>query len=465
MCIRDSAYSEDGNTDLTEGEWFRGGVGVKAAGVICYEGATTVYPPSDACDVQLWADGVDLGETYDDDTLGSNGEFDTGFYQTPSTSGLDNDYDFKVTLTDFVSGASEGSGGADPDINSARDNQAPTISSPSVSESSDYIYASGTTIYYGDDMSSAQSFTLQGSSSDGSGVGLDKATFPSNELGSPGDDTTPASWSGVYDNVENTDTWTGTITVTVYDKVGNTNTQEFTVNRDTTNPVFSSFTLDSDTDSDGGNDIDPDTGWYDDLTIQGDFSGCSDTGSGIRGYQIRTDTHTWGNEDADGVNVGCTAGGEGTWDINYRIYDNVGNSITGDTTVDVSIDTTPPTLDDAMSGYSESGDTDEMYGDIGTNTFYFSNSFDSDGTATFTCTFTDTNKWKADFGSWGSDDPSEDTSSPYQGSYTVNNLDSSGTINVLVYDKAGNSASGTVTCTEDTTLPDTTAVSYTHLFL
>ena len=116
------------------------------------------------------------------------------------------------------------------------DGENPTISSPIVTETSDYINTSGTTIYYGDDMGGAETFTVSGSATDGSGSGLWLANFTTSTLGDPANDTSAATWSGEYNSVESSDSWTGTITVTVYDHVNNTGTQEYTVNRDTTIP-------------------------------------------------------------------------------------------------------------------------------------------------------------------------------------------------------------------------------------
>ncbi len=139
-----------------------------------------------------------------------------------------------VTVYDFV-------GNSDTQqYTITRDISNPTINSPSVTESSNYIYATGTTIYYGDDMSGTEVFTVDGGSSDGSGSGLFKASFSSNPLGSPSDDSSPNTWVGLYNDVTNVDTWTGTITVTVYDMVNNSNNQTFTVNRDIISPSFTS---------------------------------------------------------------------------------------------------------------------------------------------------------------------------------------------------------------------------------
>ena len=154
------------------------------------------------------------------------------------------------------------------------DTSAPTISSPTSSDSSEYIYTNGTTIYYGDDMSSAQSFTVSGSTSDG-GSGLNQATFTSTCLGSPGADATPAAWSATYEDVSSADTCTTTITVTVSDAAGNTATQDYTISYDTTNPsVVSSPTSSSHVTST----------WSIDTTIDVSWTAATDTGgSGVSG--------------------------------------------------------------------------------------------------------------------------------------------------------------------------------------
>lgn len=118
-----------------------------------------------------------------------------------------------------------------------RDTTNPSIDTgPTLSESSDYLHTSGTTLYYGDDMGSAQSFSVSGTGSDGS-AGVWKSTFTSSCLGTPADDTSPASWSGTYNDVASDDTCTDTHTITLYDNVSNTATTTFSVTRDTTNPT------------------------------------------------------------------------------------------------------------------------------------------------------------------------------------------------------------------------------------
>jgi len=115
------------------------------------------------------------------------------------------------------------------------DNTKPTVTLPSISESSDYLHADGLTIYYGDDMGSVQTFTVNGSSND-TGVGLDRATFSSAFGATPDDDTTPNTWSGRY-YPDNQNWGNGTIYVTVYDLLDNAAFRTFHYIRDITPPV------------------------------------------------------------------------------------------------------------------------------------------------------------------------------------------------------------------------------------
>ncbi|MCK4365653.1 MAG: DUF2341 domain-containing protein, partial [Thermoplasmatales archaeon] len=231
---------------INDTDWFRGGHAVTATGTVEYEGSSqkfdSIYCPN--VEVQLFYDtnhdGTldDLGDTYRDTSIGdeTSGFFSIPAY-TPSASpwDLQTNAHFNVSVQNINSTGSDVTSG-DIEITSKKDNENSTISSPTVDESSDYINSSGTTIYYGDDMGSAQSFTVQGSSSDGSGSGLWIANFTTTTLGDPSNDTSSASWSGLYNDVDSGDTWTGSITVTIYDNVNNTKTTTFTVNRDTTNP-------------------------------------------------------------------------------------------------------------------------------------------------------------------------------------------------------------------------------------
>jgi len=108
---------------------------------------------------------------------------------------------------------------------------------------------------------------------------------------------------------------------------------------DGTSPSFGSFTEDGDTTSTGN--YDPNTGYYDDSSYQGDFSSCSDSASGISEYYIKADGGSYGSSDSDGSNVGCTIS-LGDNDIMYKLVDTAGNYVEGDTTENVYYGTTAP---------------------------------------------------------------------------------------------------------------------------
>jgi len=152
-----------------------------------------------------------------------------------SFSGVNNDDDgtvtVTVTLTDHV-------GNSDSDtVLFSIDNTEPTITSPYISEDSDYLYRADDliTIYYGDEMTSVQTFTVNGSSND-TGVGLDRAEFSGAFDTAPVSDTTPSTWSGKY-YPDNQDWGNGTITVKVSDWLHNAAYQTFDYIRDKESPM------------------------------------------------------------------------------------------------------------------------------------------------------------------------------------------------------------------------------------
>ena len=230
-----AAYSEDGNTELTDDEWFRGGTTITASGTLTYEGTTTVYP-GDVCDVQFWADG---SVRTTDTSIGANGAFSCPAYTTVST-GIDTVYALDCTLTNLPSGASESSSGAASSINVKRDNEVPSISVTSESESSQYLDASyGTSIQgvYGSLMGSTQDFTIAGTSGDGSGSGMESLTDDTSFGNNPSNTGSVTSWEFIYaiDSADNGDI---TVTYTATDDVGNTNTAQYTFYEDNTAPTI-----------------------------------------------------------------------------------------------------------------------------------------------------------------------------------------------------------------------------------
>ncbi len=192
-------------------------------------------------------------------------------------------------------------------------------------------------------------------------------------------------------------------------------------------------------------------------------SGTASDNSGSGMTSVIDDTSFGDNPSNDGITTNwwfiyqIDQNDNGDVIVNYTAEDNVGNTNTVNYTF--YEDNDDPTLSDAMFDYSESGDTDEVYGNTSSNIFYFSNSFDSYANIYINATGSDTGEAGVrgvDFSLFGADDPSEDTNSPYTGNYTINDDDSSGSITVIIYDNVNNSASDTITCTGDDTSPDTT---------
>jgi len=145
--LSNADYSDDGNTALLTGEWFRGGVGVLASGVVSYFTDNSMYPPTTQVDVELKANGNLLGETYDDDTLGASGQFSITSWATTPTTSYDADFDFDVVFTDWAGNSDSGNdyGGTYGLIQSSRDNEKPTVTD-SVSA---YVENSGGGYLYG----------------------------------------------------------------------------------------------------------------------------------------------------------------------------------------------------------------------------------------------------------------------------------------------------------------------------
>ena len=109
---------------------------------------------------------------------------------------------------------------------------------------------------------------------------------------------------------------------------------------DSVNPTFDSWAQDADTDS-GGDGYAPNTNYEDDTTTQGDFSGCADATSGIATYEIKYDGGSYGTPSASEDDVTCTIVA-GDNDIHYRIIDEAGNELTGDTGDNIFYGTTDP---------------------------------------------------------------------------------------------------------------------------
>jgi len=91
--------------DIVDGDWLKGSETLAATGTVVYQGTTNVYPPvATAIRAQLWADGSDTGDSYQDD-LDVNGQFLISDYTLPGST--DSSYQLDVKLENIPSGGSE----------------------------------------------------------------------------------------------------------------------------------------------------------------------------------------------------------------------------------------------------------------------------------------------------------------------------------------------------------------------
>jgi hypothetical protein len=373
--------------------------------------------------------------------------------------GVDNNPDgtvtVTVTLTDMVGNA------ASDVVVLELDDTPPTISSPSIYDyNSDYLHPVGTDIYYGNDMPSPVSFTVQGHAVDG-GSGLDRATFAQALMaGKPGDDFEPSAWAGTY-TIDYTDWGNGNILVTVYDKVGNFASQTFHYERDTSNPTISDVSISAASpylyavgsgiyysDQMGSN---PET-----FSVQGS---ASDAGSG---YSHVTFPSAFGetppadtNSPWQGV-YSVTSSNNGNGSIVVTAFDNVANTVTS--TFIYTEDITPPavTLDDVTDpGYDAAdgeldNDGSNWYAaaDLSPDWTFTSTTSDSgSGLASGTCTW----DHQSDAGSDQTSDCGPDGSGSF--SDVADDPDGTVTVTVVISDQVGNSASDSVVLNIDKTPP------------
>jgi hypothetical protein len=287
-------------TQIDDNDWIRGETVVGTTGTITYEGSTNVYPPAAATIyAQLWTNNADAGNSYQDEITYANGTFTIADYTVPDES--DTDYDFKIEIEGIPTGGSDETP-AGTTVDSRIDADDPTGSVTALAESSDYLYADGTTaIYYGDDMPVEQTFTVTSDdASDGSGSGLAKITFSASidPVNYPELDDEAAPWERTY-GATSDDTDTSAITLTAYDNVGNfTEIDSVTVYRDITAPTdVANLTVNTVTQS----------------SVVLTWTAVTETGSGLKGYTIyynisgsvsRSDTPWDSEDDADLATLG-----------------------------------------------------------------------------------------------------------------------------------------------------------------
>jgi len=396
-------------------------------------------------------------------------------YTIGISAGTENGVPFTVTASNGLTDTAA--------ITFTQDITDPTIVSPTLNETSPYLYADDLTLYYSDLMSGTpHSFTVQGNAADNDGAGLNQAIFSSAFGVSPPADHNPTDWSGTYDDVESTDSGNGTITVTVYDNVGNWSTGVFTYIEDTitptveftdvTNPDYDSNFPPSwnELDDDGSNWYDPDNlsaGWYFTSTVTDTLSGLALANAFWDHSTDHTDRSTDPDIDGTGVFTDVASDGDGAVTVTLTITDNVGNSASD--TVVFSLDNTKPTIYPGSppivegSPYLYANGLTVYYGD---EMGFWSQAFTVQGNAQDIGVGLDYVAYSAALNQ-GAFEDSTHLEAWYR-DYTANQYNTtSGVITAAVYDRVGNFATRIFTYTRDVTSPEIvpTAITETSPYL
>jgi hypothetical protein len=318
---------------IEDNSWFRGGVEVTGNGSVEYEGSSQTFNSSYATtvNVTLFYDGASTSQA---DTVILSGVFSGITYTPTSASGLDTTAYFDVQVLGIPTNGSDITGAA-VEITSKRDNQDPTTTFHSITEDNPhtYIYATGQTVYFSDEMGvTDQLCTIAVNASDGSGSAIYAV-----EMSAWDDDAIQNDTTYPYQRQYSTDSseTSGSITMYAIDNVGNTDSSPVTITmtEDTTDPTFS-VSPDSDSASIG---YAPNTNYDDDSTIDFTASGASDGGSGLP-----TNCYSWNNSAWESSTTKQYSGqSDGNISLTVVLRDNVGNNGTEQTWI--IVDTDSPT--------------------------------------------------------------------------------------------------------------------------
>jgi hypothetical protein len=300
------------------------------------------YPDNTACDVEISANAAWTGTK---DTTLDNGAFDIAYTPTAGSGDADSNFDFDLRLTDFSSGGSEGSGGDSAQIEAGRDNQVPTISISNEIESSSYLhaaYGTGSQGVYGSEMgASLESFQVWGVCTD-IHAGLNNLVDDTSWGNNPSWAGSLFTWYYDYDIDEN-DNGDVLITYTITDNVGNSNTATYNFYEDNVAPSDYSLSLDADTNT--GTGYDPNSGFYDDDSV--DVTATANTsitetlaGLPINCYSYQRAAEGWSGWQS-GNTYQFTSTTDGSYTLYVRVIDNVGNVGSSQST-SVVVDTDDP---------------------------------------------------------------------------------------------------------------------------
>jgi len=347
------------------------------------------------------------------------------------------------------------------------------ISSPVITESSEYLYAVGNTgIYYGDDMPGPVTFSVGGNAVD-TGAGLYRATFSTALGDTPPADLTPANWQGSYTAASN-NTDQGSIVVSVYDRVNNLVTRSFAYTRDVQGPG-TIFNFAQVPDADSGNDgFAPDLEWEDDLTINVTWNPTNDLGgSGVAGYLLGASSIPPVSAFYTSPPGSLTMAQDGYYPVYIRGKDNVGNlgsqqPIAG--TGLIKVDQDSP-VNGRLDIYEVSGGNylyiaDDT--DITTGTLFYNHVM----TSSFTVIADDTSpsfswgagsqSWKVGFSpGWGETTKSEAFQSPLGHTYTITPFEVTDAFTVCFVNRAGNTLAIPLEAELDTSGPAITFTDFT----
>jgi hypothetical protein len=338
-----------------------------------------------------------------------------------------------------------------PSAQIVSDTNAPA-GSYSISESSPYLYYNGANTFYYSALMGATpaNFDLTATITSGDNSGAWQIFFSAGfNLGAQSYIT--SSQTRTYGVTSSHST--NSLTLILYNHAGNSLTLTITCVKDTTPPSGYTLALVADSDSHGGNDIAPDTGYDDDHDLSYQISGTiTETESGLptNPYTYRINGGSWSSPTSL-TTYTYSAPSDGSYTCEVNVTDNVGNFLATYQAATIVSDTDAPT-----GSYSISESSPYIY--FFSGILYYSNMMGSTA-ANFdvTATFTDagnSNAWKVYF-SAGFNRASvfSDTSSPYQCTYGVLSSHTTSSITVTLFNHAGNSLLITITCTEDLAPP------------
>ncbi|GAB4541515.1 MAG: hypothetical protein Kow0063_32440 [Anaerolineae bacterium] len=280
-----------------------------------------------------------------------------------------------------------------------------------------------------------------------------------------GSDTLSGTFTDVYTNSD------GLVffNLTATDRVGNQGSASpIGLNLDGTPPFAPAITYLPDTDS-RGDGFDPDTGYYDDPSIDVTWSASSDLdGSGVAGYYLDTQSPPGPDLFYTGTSGVVTATGNYS-DVYLRVYitavDNVGN-IGSDFGY---IEQTPIFLVRESPPYNGDINIQENTGgeylyisdptQITEGTLFYNNSQSSSFTAVADTSLPfnwgyNTPSWKVVFTpGWGETSNDERFAAPYRHTYTIDPLETTDVFTVYFVNRAGNVQSVVINAVQDTEAP------------